>query len=194
MGMRMEVWPRRHRITVDEYHRMAEVGLLAPEARVELIDGEIIDMAPIGPPHESIVDYLNRLLVRAVGDQAIVRVQGSVRLSRSTEPQPDLLLLRPRLDFYRHRHAAGEDTLLAIEVSESSLRYDREIKVPLYARHGIPEVWVVDLPHGELHIHRALVDGRYAQQQTLVQPGFVELTMLPGVVMDLAGLALTPHT
>ncbi|MEO6078623.1 MAG: Uma2 family endonuclease [Steroidobacteraceae bacterium] len=145
MSMLMEIWPQRHRITVDEYHRMAEVGLLAPEARVELIEGEIIDMAPIGPPHSSVVNQLNRLLVRAVGDQAIVQSQGAVRLNIRTEPEPDLALFKPREDFYRHRHASGVDTLLVIEVSESSLRYDREIKVPLYARHDVPEVWVVDL-------------------------------------------------
>jgi Uma2 family endonuclease len=96
----------------------------------------------------------------------------------------------PRADFYRHRHAAGEDTLLAIEVSESSLRYDREIKVPLYAHHGVPEVWVVDLAHGALHMQRALEGGQYQQQQSCSQPGVVELAALPGVTVDLSGLAL----
>src|SRR5688500_14365457 len=93
MGMHMETWPQRHRITVHDYHRMAEVGVLAPDARVELIEGEIIDMAPIGKGHQSIVDQLNRVLVRAVGDHAIVRVQGSIRLSQWSEPEPDLVLL-----------------------------------------------------------------------------------------------------
>src|SRR5690606_35185066 len=90
MGMPMESWPRRHRITVDEYYRMAEVGLLAPDARVELIEGEIIDMPPIAPDHGSVVDRLTHLLVPAVGERAIVRVQGAVRLSRMSEPQPDV--------------------------------------------------------------------------------------------------------
>ena len=96
MGTLMETWPRRHRITVDEYYRMAEVGVLAPDARVELIEGEIIDMAPIGTEHGSVVDLLNRLLTRAVGDRAIVRVQGAIRLSEMSEPEPDLALLIPR--------------------------------------------------------------------------------------------------
>src|SRR5690606_8927564 len=111
MGTLMESWPRRHRITVDEYHRMGEVGLFAPDARVELIEGEIIDMAPIGKDHASVVDRLTRVLVRAVGDDAIVRVQGSVRLSRMSEPEPDLVLLRPRADFYRSEFATGGDML-----------------------------------------------------------------------------------
>ena len=121
----MESWPRRHRITVDEYHRMGELGILAPDARVELIEGEIFDMAPIGKDHLSVVDQLTKLLVLAVGDAAIVRIQGSVRLSQITEPEPDVVLLKPRADFYRSRFALGTDTLLVIEVAESSLRHER---------------------------------------------------------------------
>jgi Uma2 family endonuclease len=186
----MEVWPQRHRITVDEYHRMAEVGLLAPEARVELIEGEIIDMAPIGPPHSSVVNQLTRLLVRALDDQAIVQVQGPIRLSRSSEPQPDLALLKPREDFYRHRHATGADMLLAIEVSESSLRYDREIKAPLYARHGVPELWIIDLPNGRLLTYRSLTAGEYQEKSTLPQPGVMPIPGLPGVSVDLSGIGI----
>src|SRR5882762_4830905 len=107
-------WIACHRITVDEYYRMAEVGLLAPEARVELIDGVIIDMAPIGSRHASTVTLLDRLLSRAVGDRAIVRVQQPVLLSRSSELQPDVSLLRPRRDNYRRAHPTAEDTLLLV--------------------------------------------------------------------------------
>src|SRR5688572_28169459 len=145
MGMQMESWPQRHRITVHDYHRMAEIGVLAPDARVELIEGEIIDLAPIGNDHRSIVDQLNQALVMAAGDRAIVRTQGSIRLSQWSEPEPDVVLLVPRPDFYRGELAAGTGTLLVIEVSDTTLRYDRDIKVPLYARHGVPEVWVVDV-------------------------------------------------
>ena len=107
MGTPMEIWPRRHRVTVDEYHRMAEIGLLAPDARVELIEGEIVDVAPVSSEHGSIVDQLNWLLTQAVGRRAIVRVQGTVRLSEITEPEPDVALLKPRADFYRHRQPMG---------------------------------------------------------------------------------------
>jgi Uma2 family endonuclease len=190
MSLLMEVWPQRHRITVDEYHRMAEVGLLAPDARVELIEGEIIDMAPIGPQHSSVVNQLLRLLMRAVGDLAIVQSQGAVRLNLRNEPEPDIALFVPRDDFYRHRHPTGSDTLLVIEVSESSLRYDRQIKVPLYARHGVPEVWVVDLVNGRLLTWRSPVAGEYQQQISTDAPGIVPITALPGIAVDLSGLAL----
>jgi Uma2 family endonuclease len=194
MSMLMEVWPQRHRITVDEYHRMAEVGLLAPDARVELIEGEIIDMAPIGPPHSSVVNQLTRWLVRAVGDMAIVQSQGAVRLNLRNEPEPDLALFKPRDDFYRHRHATGADTLLVIEVSESSLRYDREIKVPLYARHGVPEVWLVDLVNGRLLTWRSPVAGEYQQQASTAQPGVMPISALPGTLVDLSGLGISSQS
>jgi Uma2 family endonuclease len=184
----MESWPRRHRITVDEYYRMAEIGVLAPDARVELIEGEIIDMPAIGSEHGSVVDQLNQLLVRAVGDRAIVRVQGAVRLSRITEPQPDITLLKPRADFYRHEQPTGCDTLLVIEVSESTLRYDSTIKAPLYARLGVPEVWIVDLQHDRLLIFESPVDGRYTSERTETSLGRAMIGALPDVAIDLSRL------
>ncbi|HZF14963.1 MAG TPA: Uma2 family endonuclease [Steroidobacteraceae bacterium] len=122
MGTSMESWLPRHRITVDEYHRMAEVGLLAEDARVELIEGEIIDMAPTGSRHSAVVSWLNELLGKAVGNRAIVWVQCSVQLSRSSEPQPDLALLKRRGDFYASAHPRGADTLLVVEVSDTACR------------------------------------------------------------------------
>jgi len=188
MGMHMESRPQRHRITVHDYHRMAEVGVLAPDARVELIEGEIIDMAPIGKDHQSIVDQLTRTLVRAVGDHAIVRVHGSIRLSQWSEPEPDLVLLAPRADFYRAEFASGVDTLLVIEVSDSTLRYDRDDKVPLYARHGVREVWIVDVQGDTLLVYGDLRDGKYERHAALERPAKVPVTQLPGVTLDLAAL------
>lgn len=188
MGTLMESWPRRHRITVDEYHRMAEVGLLAPDARVELIEGEIIDMAPIGKEHSSVVDQLNRLFVRAVGDDAIVRVQGSVRLGSMSEPEPDLLLLRPRADFYRSEFATERDVLLVVEVSDKTLRYDREVKVPLYARHGVTETWIVDIPHGRLLAYSEPQTGTYRHERAIEHPGVVPMAALPGLSVDLSAV------
>jgi Uma2 family endonuclease len=188
MGTPMETWPRRHRITVDEYHRMAEVGLLAPDARVELIEGEIIDMAPIGKDHTSIVDRLTRLFVRAVGDDAIVRIQGSVRLSQFSEPQPDVVLLKPRADFYRNQFATGADTLLVIEVSDSTLRFDRDLKVPLFARHGVPEVWIVDVQGDRLLVFGALREDAYLLYDSIARPQAMPVMALPGVVVDLSSV------
>jgi Uma2 family endonuclease len=188
MGTLMESWPQRHRITADEYHLMAEVGLLAPDARVELIEGEIIDMAPIGKDHMSVVDQLTRLFIRAVGDDAIVRVQGSVRLSRLSEPEPDLVLLKPRPDFYRSEFALAADTLLVIEVSDSSLRYDRDFKVPFYARHRVPEVWIVDIPNNRLLVYASPGGGAYAQATSVAQPGILPVAALPHVTVDLSSV------
>jgi Uma2 family endonuclease len=188
MGMPMDSRPRRHRITVHDYHRMAEAGVLAPDARVELIEGEIIDMAPIGKDHQSIVDQLNRTLVRAVEDRAIVRVQGTVRLSQWSDPEPDLVLLAPRADFYRSEFASGTDTLLVAEVSDTTLRYDRDVKVPLYARHGVPEVWIVYVNAGSLLVYGALGNERYERHVALERLASVPVTHLPGVTLDLAPL------
>jgi Uma2 family endonuclease len=162
---------------------MAEVGVLAPDARVELIEGEIIDMAPIGKDHQSIVDQLTRTSVRAVGDSAIVRVHGSIRLGQWSEPEPDVVLLAPRADFYRSEFALGTDTLLVIEVSDTTLRYDRDTKVPLYARHGVPEVWIVDVNNDALLVYGDLRDGKYERQVTLDRPASMAVA---GVVLDLA--------
>src|SRR5690242_9652154 len=161
MSAAMDEFPRRHRITVEEYHRMGEVGLLAPDARVELIDGEIIDMPPIGNPHMAAVDHLYELLRDAVGNRAIVRCQGAVQLGDMSEPQPDFVLLLRREDFYSRRRANADDTLLTIEVSETTLSYDRGRKMALYARHNVPELWVIDIPNARLHLYRKPSGNQY---------------------------------
>ncbi|HZR97110.1 MAG TPA: Uma2 family endonuclease [Chloroflexota bacterium] len=153
-----------HRFTVDEYHRMAEIGILGEDERVELIDGEIVDMTPIGPRHMACLDRLNRLFVSGLGERAIVRVGGAIRLQQHSEPQPDLVLLRPRADFYAASYAGPGDTLLVIEVADSSERYDRQVKVPLYARPGVPEVWLVDLTRINVTVYHEPTPDRYAQE------------------------------
>jgi Uma2 family endonuclease len=187
MSYAMEEGPRPHRITVDEYHRMAEVGLLAPDARVELIEGVIIDMAPIGPPHCSAVDLLTELLVLAVSGRAIVRTQGSVRLNRWSEPQPDIAVLKSRLGRYRQAHPSGKDIYLVIEVSESSLKFDLNAKAKLYARYGVPEVWVADLNANVLHFFRGRTDVGYREVTSTRTPGVLEVPSL-GVAIDLSKL------
>ena len=180
--------PERRIITVEDYHRMAEAGLLNEDSRVELIEGEIIEMAPIGISHNCAVDRLNERLVQAVTGHANVRVQGSFRLSNITEPQPDLILLRRREDFYAHKFAAAEDTLLVIEVSDTTLRYDRNVKVPLYAKYGIPEVWIVDLENSRLHFFRSLAEGAYADVSATAAPGLTALPGVEGQRVNLSGL------
>jgi Uma2 family endonuclease len=135
----------KRRFTVDEYYAMAQAGILSEHDRVELIDGEIVTMSPIGLAHAAAVNRANRALVRAAGDRAIVSPQNPIRLNAFNEPQPDLVLLRPREDLYRSTHAQLTDILLVIEIADSSLRFDRDVKASLYARHGIVEYWLVDL-------------------------------------------------
>lgn len=183
-----ENMPRRHRITAADYCRMAEVGLFAPDARVELIDGEILDMAPIGDRHNATVDWLNRHFNRAVGDHAIVRTQGSTRLGDMSMPQPDLALLVPREDFYKRGGVSPSVILLIVEVGDSTLRFDRDVKIPLYARHGIPEAWIVDLQHDELRVYRSPRDGVYCDQSVTAIPGVVYPVALPETSVDLTDL------
>lgn len=177
--------PRRHRLTVSDYYRMAEVGILGPDARVELIDGEIIDMAPPGSLHASTVHRLTRILVRAAGDAAMVLVQNPVRLSEYSEPQPDLALLEERSDFYSQQHPGPDDVYLVIEVADASLRYDRDVKVSLYAAHGVPETWLVDLRGRRLVRHRDPRQGAYTKidEPDLGVP--LEISALSGVAVDL---------
>ena len=151
----------RRLFDVDDYHRMAEAGILSEDDRVELIDGEIIAMTPVGPRHNAAVDRATRALVTAVGDRAIVRVQGSIRLGRHDEPQPDFVLLKPKADFYATHLPAPEDVLLVIEVAESSLDYDREVKVRLYAGARIREYWLVDLERRTVSCHLHPHNGAY---------------------------------
>ena len=183
-----EDWIAWHRITVGEYYRMAEVGLLAPEARVELIDGVIIDMAPIGSRHAGTESQLGELLAETIGTRAILRMQSPIRLSRSSEPQPALALFKRRRDFYKTAHPTAKDSLLVIELSETTLRYDREIKVPLYARYGIPEVWIVDLVGGQIHFFRSPEAGKYSDVSSTKEPGVVALAALSDVTVDLSGI------
>ena len=183
-----EDWPQRHRLSVDEYYRMAEVGLLGPDARVELIEGEIFDMAPIGSPHAGTTHQLAAVFNRAVGDHAVVAVQSPLRLSSRSEPEPDLMLLKPRADFYTSNHPTAADTLLVVEVSDSSLHYDQRIKLPLYARHGVPEVWIVDLQNRQLHVFRTPHDLGYAESFSTAQPGTVSPAALPDVRVALGSL------
>lgn len=146
---------------------MASAGILRPDDRVELIDGEIFEMSSIGPSHAGCVNRLNRLFSTMCGEACIVHVQNPVQLDPYSQPEPDLALLRPRSDFYSARHPIPEDVMLLVEVADASLAWDRGIKVPLYARAGIAETWVVDLPVGVIHRHRDPADGTYRSAATL---------------------------
>lgn len=180
--------PTRRRFDVDAYYRMAEAGVLGDARRVELIDGEIIDMAAIGSPHAAVTNRLARLFTRALRDEtALVNVQSPLRLDEYNEPEPDLMLLRPRVGDYRTGHPGAADVLLLAEFSETSLAYDRGVKLPLYARFGVPEVWIVDLAGGAVEVYREPKDGAYASCQ-LLAGGLLSPALVPGATIDVARL------
>jgi len=151
----------RYSFTAEEFERLGEAGILRQDARLELIEGEIIEMPPIGNAHAACVKFLNRLLSRLFDGIFVVGVQDPVRLGDFSEPQPDISLLRWRDDDYNEGHPTPADVLLVIEVSDTTLEYDRKVKMPLYARAGIPEAWVVNLPEECIEVYSDPAGGEY---------------------------------
>jgi Uma2 family endonuclease len=184
----MAVAVSRRRFTADEYQRMGQVGILSREDRVELIDGEIVAKMTIGPRHAACVDRATRAFVTTARDAAIVRVQGSVRLDFFTEPEPDLVLLRPRADYYASAHPGPSDILLIIEVAESSIDYDREIKTGVYARKGVREYWVVDLNENVIWCYTDPDRGAYQRLRRCESGDSVAPGLLPEVMVSTADL------
>ena len=180
----------RHRLSVASYYRMAETGILPAGERTELIDGEIIDMAPIGTRHAAMVSRLGRLIDTAAAGRFEVRSQNPLRLDENSQPEPDLLVVTWREDFYAHAHPTALDVKLLIEVADTTLRYDMQVKLPLYARHGVPEVWVIDLEGGLLLRHRHPQGGAFLQVDALSKPGQLALLAGPDFVLDLTSLPL----
>jgi len=172
----MAVQLHRRLLTIKDYHLLIEAGSLGEDDRLELIEGEIIEMSPISPEHAARVNRLNKLFARILGEKVLVSVQNPVSLGEHSEPQPDLALLRPRADDYSESHPKPGDILLVVEVAESSVDYDRDTKIPLYARAGIPEAWLVSLadrwfevyqepsPVGYLSMRRVLPGASVAPQ------------------------------
>lgn len=181
-------WVTRRPITVTEYHRMGEAGILGERDHVELIEGELVAMSPIGSYHAGTVTQLNQSLARAVGERALVSVRCPVRLDEFSEPEPDLALLKPRPDSYRDSHPGPADVLLLIEVADSSLNHDRVVKRALYARHAIPELWIVDLTAGEVEACRNPKPDGYATTQRAGRDGVVEPELLRGIRIQASAL------
>ena len=179
-----------HRFTVAEYYGMAEAGIFAPDAHVELLEGQIIDMFPIGPFHSGTVIYLANLFAKRGGERWTVSSQGPVRLGERSEPQPDVALLRPRADSYRTSHPAPADVFLLVEVADSSLRFDREEKLPLYARAGIPEFWLVNLVQRVLEVYRYPFPqaGIYRESARLSEGAQAAPAAFPDVTLSVAEL------
>jgi Uma2 family endonuclease len=184
----MAVAVRTRRFNADEYLRMVEVGILSYDDRVELIDGEVLSMTPIGPRHSAAVDRATRLFVSRFGADAIVRVQGPVRLNLFTEPEPDVLVLRPRDDFYASAHPGPAEVLLVVEVADASLDYDRDVKAFVYAQSGVPEYWVLDLNAQVLLRHTSPADGAYRHIDRIDRDARIAPQQLPHRVIPVGDL------
>ena len=157
----------RHLFTVEDFAQMGEAGIFGADDRVELIDGEIREMTPIGPPHAAIVDRLAELLLGRLAGKANVRIQNPIRLGGYTEPQPDLVVARRRMDYYAGRYPEADDVLLVIEVADSSLLYDQVEKAPRYAAAGIPEAWLVDVSGETVTVCTEPGPDGYAEERVL---------------------------
>ncbi|HSB69946.1 MAG TPA: Uma2 family endonuclease [Candidatus Methylomirabilis sp.] len=171
------------RFTVEEYYRMGEAGILRDDERVELMEGEIVMLTPIGSEHAASLNRLNRLWASRLAHRAIMSIQNPVRLSPASQFQPDLALLRPRPDFYRKSHPEPADVLLLIEVADTTVEKDRRLKIPLYAKSGIQESWLLDLPADRIHVYRqSRTEGyqdvhSHSRGQLLTPEAFPDITL-----------------
>jgi Uma2 family endonuclease len=171
----------RRQFTVHDYARMRESGILTEDDRVELLDGEIYIMSPIGPLHVGIVNKLNKLLTQQVGDTGIISIQNPIQLNDYSEPQPDIAILSPRDDYYINALATPDDVLLLIEIADSSLDYDRDEKLPRYAQAHISEVWVVDVNRQIIEQYTQPAQSEYTQIHKVLYGTTIAATTLPGV-------------
>ncbi|MEI6444510.1 MAG: Uma2 family endonuclease [Nostocales cyanobacterium ELA583] len=178
------------RLNVSQYHQMSEAGILSENDKVELINGEIIEMSPIGRRHAACVDRINRLFSNILGIKVIVRVKNPIILNNLSEPEPDIALLQPRADFYESGHPQPQDIFLLIEVADSSLEYDKDVKIPLYASSGISEVWLVDIYEQVIIVYRYPSESGYSDIQTLSRGKKLSIQAFPEinlVVNDILG-------
>ena len=177
-----------YRLSTKNYHQMDKAGIFGPEDRVELIEGQLVAMPTIAPRHALAVDALNEIFVLAVAGRARVRTQQSVLLNDMTEPQPDLTLARLGWRGYPTNHPGPDDIFLLVEVSDSTLPFDRGVKRRLYARAGVAEYWIVDLTRNLVHVHRAPQDGAYTSIETRTPADTLNVTAFPELRIEAASL------
>jgi Uma2 family endonuclease len=185
----MAVVLNKRRFTIEEYDRMAEAGVLPPEDRVELIEGEIVEMSPIGTPHAGVVNRLNYVFSSRLGGRAIVQIQNPIALPPVVSvPQPDVALLRSRQDFYSKARPLPGDVLLVVEVMETSADYDRGVKLPLYGKAGVIETWLVDLGASAVEVYRRPAGERYQDTRVVSTGKSITLHAFPDVTLTLADI------
>lgn len=179
----MSVQLERRVFSAGEYHRMIDAGILAEDDRVELIEGDIVKMSPIGSRHAACVKRLNSICNRKAGQSFIVSVQDPIHLDDFSEPQPDIALLKHRDDFYSNSLPATDDVMLVIEVANTSVEADRNVKLPLYARAGIPEVWLANLPEDRVEAHSNPVKGVYQKIRVFRRGESLSPELIPDLVV-----------
>ena len=178
------------RLNISQYHQMSEAGIFSENDKVELINGEIIEMSPIGRRHTACVNRLNSVFSQLLGKKVIVAVQNPILLNNLSEPEPDIALLKPRTDFYESGHPQPQDIFLLIEVADSSIEYDRDVKIPLYASSGITEVWLVDIYEQVIIVYRYPSENGYSDIQKLSRGEKMSIQAFPEinlVVDDILG-------
>ena len=175
-----------YQFSVEDYHRMGEAGIIAPDERVELLEGQVVPMSPIGYLHAVTVDFLTDWFGERVRRRAVVRIQGPVTFAPRNEPQPDVQVLRPPLKRYRKAPATGEDVLLLIEVADSSLERDRGLKKEIYAKAGIADSWIVDLTQNRIEVYRAPQGTEYKQVETFDVGQSITPLALPDLSLKVA--------
>ncbi|HFC00952.1 MAG TPA: Uma2 family endonuclease [Phaeodactylibacter sp.] len=174
----MTLQSQRYKITVDEYYKMAEVGILKPADRVELIEGEILTMSPINSPHMGMVNILTRFFFKEVGDNATISVQHPILLNEISEPEPDIVLAKFRLDGYSKNKITPSDIFLLVEVSDSTIAYDRETKIPLYAKANIQEYWIVNIQKKQIEQYTQPKGNKYLSKKIIKKSGTISCTTI----------------
>jgi Uma2 family endonuclease len=188
MFVSTEDFYKKHLTNLDEWKRLGEANIFPPGSRLELINGEIIEMAPIGSNQSGHINRLTQILSRLVLDQAIVSVHNPVQLNDLSEPEPDLMLLKPSSDFYSSHHPDASHVLLLVEVADSSLKFDQNQKLRLYAMHNIPEYWLLNIKDTCLEVYRKPYDGLYAEKTTLYSDDKITLSQFKNISLSIADI------
>lgn len=179
---------RKHLTDIHEWRKLGEANIFPPDSRIELIEGEIFEMSPIGSNHASHLKRINKLFTRLIPENLFSSVQDPLQLGDLSEPEPDFMLLKPSQDSYSSRHPFAEDVLLLIEIADSSLTFDQNQKLRLYALHNVPEYWLLNLNDNCLEVYLKPHGEVYAEKNTLYKGDSITLSQLPGISIQVADI------
>ena len=188
MSVSSDDFIKKHLTNLVEWQKMGEAGIFPPQSRLELINGEILEMAPIGSHHASHLMRINKLFSGLIQESALISAQNPVQLGDLSEPEPDFMLLHPRSDFYSENHPVAKDVFLLIEVADRSLKFDQNKKLRLYALHNIAEYWVLNINDACLEVYRQPFNGQYAEKTTLRSGDKIILSQLQNISIEVADI------